>query len=241
MFGALSAAEVWVRLDVIIKQITHSSVLLPALYCKSVAPQWFSPKGLWDKSEGKWWKVTSTCLQVQFWDTLSTFYATSAATTTFLRKVSFFFYSSLRFQSQNMRSFHKTRCPRYQLSYFRRPIAPRLIDTDGKWTFPSVYGPLKDLYITHIHPFMHRWQECKEPTCSSGESKGSVPCSRIQPEELRNRTTNLSDYWMSRSTLWALTTQSKTQAQVSFKLLGEAGFGRISMLNGSTWSTGRHM
>lgn len=137
--------------------------------------------------------------------------------TTFLREVSFFFYSSLRFQSQNMRSFHKTWLPRYQLSYFRWPIAPRLIDTDGKLTFPSVYWPLKDLYNTHIHPFMHGWQECEEPTCSSGESKGSVPCSRIlpdiQPEELRNRTTNLSDYWMSRSTLWALTTQSKAQAQ----------------------------
>lgn len=102
--------------------------------------------------------------------------------TTFLREVSFFFYSSLRFQSQNMRSFHKTWLPRYQLSYFRWPIAPRLIDTDGKLTFPSVYWPLKDLYNTHIHPFIHRWQECEEPTCSSGESKGSVPCSRIRIE-----------------------------------------------------------
>ena len=64
-----SAAEVRVWLDVIIKQITHSSALLPALYCKSVAPQWYSPKGLWEKSEGKWWKVTSTCLQETLWVT----------------------------------------------------------------------------------------------------------------------------------------------------------------------------
>lgn len=133
--------------------------------------------------------------------------------TTFLREVSFFFYSSLRFQSQNMRSFHKTWLPRYQLSYFRWPIAPRLIDTDGKLTFPSVYWPLKDL--TFIH------------SCTDGRNVRSRPAHQekvrvqylaqgyfdIQPEELRNRTANLSDYSMSRSTLWALTTQSKAQAQ----------------------------
>lgn len=133
--------------------------------------------------------------------------------TTFLREVSFFFYSSLRFQSQNMRSFHKTWLPRYQLSYFRWPIAPRLIDTDGKLTFPSVYWPLKDL--TFIH------------SCTDGRNVRSRPAHQekvrvqylaqgyfdIQPEELRNRTANLSHYWMSRSALWALTTQSKAQAQ----------------------------
>lgn len=154
--------------------------------------------------------------------------------TTFLREVSFFFYSSLRFQSQNMRSFHKTWLPRYQLSYFRWPIAPRLIDTDGKLTFPSVYWPLKDLYNTHIHPFIHRWQECEEPTCSSGESKGSVPCSRILRHPAGGaEESNRQPFWLLDEPLYSLSSYHPIQSSgaVSLKLLGEAVFGHISMLS----------
>lgn len=71
--GALSA-EIWVWLYIIIQQVAHSSFVLLALYCRSVAPQLGGlglPKGPQDKYDGKYWKVTkyiysSTLLKYYF-------------------------------------------------------------------------------------------------------------------------------------------------------------------------------
>lgn len=161
--------------------------------------------------------------------------------TTFLREVSFFFYSSLRFQSQNMRSFHKTWLPRYQLSYFRWPIAPRLIDTDGKLTFPSVYWPLKDL--TFIH------------SCTDGRNVRSRPAHR---EKVRVQYLSQGYFQTSSQRSWGiepptflitgwaallseLLPPNPKLRHSFFKTPLRSSFGHISMLNRSARSTGHHM